>query len=345
MTSPGDVAGSVAARVLPPLPADARISVIMPVRDAATVLPDSVAAVLAQQPAVDEVVLAVGPSRDDTAAVAARLAAADPRVRVVPNPRGHTPDALNAAIAASDAEVVVRVDTHAVLPPGYIATALAALRATGAANVGGMQVPTADTGVARAVAAAMRSPAGAGGATYRQGGGAGPVDTVYLGVFRRTALAAVGGFDPRFVRNQDAELNERLRRAGFTVWFEPALAVTYTPRGSLSALARQYLGYGRWRRLTGRVHRGSLRPRQLAAPTLVVGLAAALGLSVVTRRAAPAALAVGGYAAGLTAAAIPAADTPRDVPAVAAALATMHLSWGAGFLLGPPREADVAGEG
>jgi succinoglycan biosynthesis protein ExoA len=147
--------------------------------------------------------------------------------------------------------------------------------------------PTADKGFARAVALAMGSPAGSGGAAYRTGTQRGPADTVYLGVFRREALEHVGGYDEQFVRNQDAELNERLRAHGYVVWFEPALEVAYRPRGSVRALARQYAAYGRWRRATARRHPGSLRPRQLAAPALVIALVVLGLVSVVPRARGP----------------------------------------------------------
>ncbi len=308
------------------------MSVIVPALDAADGAPRAVRSALTQQ-GVDEVVVAAG----DPATRAAVEQLDDPRVRVVDNPSGRTADALNAAIAATTGEVVVRLDAYALLPGGYVPTAVAALRATGAANVGGMQVPTAERGTARAIAAAMASPAGAGGATYRVGGSAGPVDTVYLGVFRRAALEQVGGFDPRFVRNQDGELNLRLRRAGYTVWFVPELAVAYTPRASLRALARQYGQYGRWRRLTARTHPGSLAARQLAPPVLVVGLLLVAAVSALLASVWPLALALGAYAAGLLVAAAGAVGVLRDVPVTAASLATMHLAWGIGFLLGPPR--------
>lgn len=284
--------------------------------------------------------IAVGPSRDGTAEVAAALAREAPDVvRVIDNPSGTTPDALNLAIAASHGQVVARVDTHAVLPPGYLATALAALRATGAGNVGGQQVPTAERGFARAVAAAMCSPAGSGGAAYRAGAAAGPVDTVYLGVFRREALEAVGGFDPVAVRNQDAELNLRLARAGYPVWLEPSMQVAYRPRGTLAGLARQYGQYGRWRRRTARLHPGSLRARQLAAPVLVLALVAAAVASAVLASVVPVALVAGGYGLLVGAAGLQAAPELRWWPATVLALATMHLAWGVGFLRGPPRTA------
>jgi succinoglycan biosynthesis protein ExoA len=337
-------ASSPAAR-LAPLPDDARVAVVIPARDAAATLPATLASVLAQQPPPDEVAVAVGPSTDGTADVVAEVAARDPRVRVVPNTSGRTPAALNAAIAATRAPVVARVDAHAVLPPGYLATAVATLRRTGAANVGGLQVPSADAGFARAVAAAMASPVGAGGAAYRSGLRGGPVDTVYLGVFRREALDAVGGFDDRFTRNQDAELNLRLRRAGYEVWLDPDLRVAYHPRSDVRSLARQYLQYGRWRRLTGRTHPGSLQARQLAPPAAVVALATATVAAVAASDARLLAVAGGGYATAVLGGAVHAAPELRSVPPTALALATMHLSWGVGFLLGPPRSVDASDGG
>jgi succinoglycan biosynthesis protein ExoA len=338
VTSPG--VGS--PRTLPPLADQPRVSVVIPARSCGRTLPEVVTAVCEQLPPVHEVVIAVGPSDDDTETVAAELADRDRRVRVVANPSGCTPDALNVAIRASSGQVIVRVDAHAVIPSGYVDRAVATLRTTGAANVGGRQVPTAASGLPAAIAEAMRSPAGAGGAAYRTGREPGVADTVYLGVFRREAIAAVGGFDPRFVRNQDAELNLRLRQAGFLVWFDPDLEVAYRPRTTLGALARQYFQYGRWRRLTARTHRGSIRPRQLAAPVVVIGL----GVSIIgsfSFHPMLAPVALGTYGLGLIAAAVVAREE-ASLPSFVAALAVMHMSWGTGFLIGPPRGASTPRE-
>ncbi len=330
--------------MLPPLPDVPRVSVMIPARGCDATLQAAVASVLAQDPPPAEVLIAVGPSSDDTAGLAARLAAERPQVRVVDNPSGLTSEALNAAIAASHGQVVARVDAHAQLPPGYLRAAVAALRATSAANVGGLQIPTAEAGFSRAVAAAMRSPLGTGGAAYRTASEPGPADTVYLGVFRREALEAVGGFDPTFVRNQDAELNLRLREAGFVVWLDPTMQVAYRPRSSVRALASQYLQYGRWRRLTARRHPGSLRLRQLVPPAVVTALSGAAGVNAATRRSRPLLLVAGGYLGVVSLGAVHAASGLREAPATALALSVMHLSWGVGFLLGPPQLTDSGGE-
>jgi succinoglycan biosynthesis protein ExoA len=324
---------------LPPLPDPATVTVVIPARHAGGTVAEAVRSALTQEPPVTEVVVACDPADDATRSALAPLLSPGGRVRTVDVPGGRTPDALQTGIDASFGDVVVRLDAHAELPAGYVARAVGTLRRTGAGNVGGRQVPAASRGFAVAVAAAMASPFGAGGATYRTGEAAGPADTVYLGVFRRAALDAVGGFDRRMTRNQDAELNLRLRRAGYEVWFDPELAVSYVPRGRVTDLARQYWGYGRWRRVTAGLHPGSLALRQLAAPALVGGLAAAAALAVLTGWWWVITVPAGGYLTGLLAAGIAASGRIAGGLATAVALGTMHLAWGLGFLAGPPRGA------
>lgn len=312
-----------------------RLSVVMPAVDEATTLGPAVHAVLAQDyPRRLQVVVAVGPSSDDTATVAADLAA-DDRVVVVDNHGGGTASGLNHAIAAADGDVVARVDGHAELAPGYLRRAVQVLEETGAGNVGGIQRAHGDGGFQSAVAAAMTSPFGTGGARFHHGGDPGSVDTVYLGVFRRQALLDVGGYDEALVRNQDYELNIRLRAAGWTVWFDPDLEVHYHPRRTLRALADQYHQYGRWKRVVVRRHPGSLRPRQVVPPVAVVANLAGLALATRWRPAALVPLAYAG--ATVAASAAEAVRQHLDLPTAARlplAFAVMHHAWGLGFLRG-----------
>ena len=326
------------------------VSVIVPVLNEADHLQAAVRAILTQEwaPGI-EVVLAIGPSQDATLQVAEALAASDSRVLVVANPSGRTPDALNAALTASHPEVVIRVDAHSELPANYIATAVQVLVQTGADNVGGIMWPVGRTSFEKAVAAAMTSPVGVGSAAYHTGGTAGPSESVYLGAFRRSALERVGGYDPRFTRAQDWEMNHRIRETGGLVWFTPELVVTYRPRPTLRALARQYFQYGQWRRLVMKVHGQTLRRvsalRYLAPPALVAALIAALtssiaGWSLPTSAAsgllADAVVVPIAYVAVVVLASI---RIGRKLSAAALlalplVIMTMHISWGLGFLRG-----------
>lgn len=313
------------------------VSVIMPLLNEERHLADAVTMVLAQDYRGElEVVLALGPSRDRTDEVAERVAAGDPRVRLVRNPSGRTPDGLNAAIGAATGEVVVRVDGHAEIPTDYVSTAVAELVRVGADNVGGIMDAQGSTDFERAVAAAMRSPLGVGASRFHTGGSAGESDTVYLGVFRREALERVGGYDPHFARAQDWEMNHRIRQTGGTVWFTPNLRVTYRPRGSFRTLARQYFHYGRWRRAVAAHHEGTINARYLAPPTMVVLTAAGLVAGVLW---APAWVVPAGYVAGVTVGglAISGGEPVRTRALTPAVLATMHWAWGVGFLTSPRR--------
>lgn len=310
------------------------VSVIMPILNEERHLRDAVASVLSQDyPGELEVVLAIGPSEDATLEVAEALAAQDDRVVIVRNPSGRTPDGLNAAIAGSRHEVVVRMDGHGELSKGYLATAVRVLEETGAANVGGVMLAEGITDFEKAVAVAMRSPLGVGGARFHIGGEAGPATSVFLGVFRRDWLRRVGGYDGTYARAQDWEMNYRIRQLGGVVWFTPELTVTYRPRPDLRALARQYYRTGQWRRRVAQQHPTSLNYRYLAPPTALVAVAlgAVGGLAWRPLWALPlgyaAAVTVGGIAIGVR-------DGAGVAVRVPVALATMHLAWGAGFIRG-----------
>ena len=217
------------------------VSVIIPARDAAATILEAVDSVLAQDyPGQVESDRGRRFGRRRTAAVVSRR----PGVRRVANPGRTASAGLAAGLRAAHGAVVARCDAHTMLPPGYLRRAVETLQRTGAANVGGRQRPVGRTLFERAVGLAMTTRLGAGGARYRLGGPEGPVDTVHLGVFRRAALDSAGGFDAGLARNEDYELNWRLRARGGTVWFDPALHVVYRPRARRRPAGRAVLPLG-----------------------------------------------------------------------------------------------------
>ena len=206
----------------------------MPVLNEEMYLAQSVEHILSQDyPGELELVLALGPSRDNTTEIAQRIASEDSRVTVVDNPTGKISSAINAAVKAARHAVIARVDGHALIPPGYLRLAMATLSRTGAVNVGGVMAAEGETPFQQAVAFAMTSPFGVGASRFHTGGRPGPADTVYLGVFRRTAIEQVGGYDEEYLRAEDWEMNHRIRQSGGMIWFEPELRVTYRPRATV----------------------------------------------------------------------------------------------------------------
>lgn len=322
----------------PPVATPPAVTVVMPVLNEERHVEDAIRNVLNQRYDGEiELVVALGPSTDASDAIVQRVAASDPRVRWIrnPSPSGSTPAALNAAISASRHDIVVRVDGHAILPDDYIAVAVDTLARTGADNVGGIMAAEGVTAFEQAVARAMTTRLGVGNARFHTGGDAGPADTVYLGVFRRQAVQRVGGFDESFLRAQDWEMNHRIRETGGLVWFEPRMRVTYRPRGSMAALARQYFNYGRWRRVVMRHHPGTTTLRYLAPPAATVSVLAGLLVGTIGYRPAlviPAAylglifVGAGFNGRGLS------LSARLALPVV---YLTMHFAWGWGFLTSP----------
>ena len=310
------------------------VSIILPILNEERHLADTVAAILKQDYDGEfEVILALGPSKDRTHQIAADLVSKDSRIVLVDNPTGRTAAGLNAAIAQSKHPIICRIDGHAEIDISYVRQAVHILHERGAVNVGGIMAAEGRTTFERSVATAMRSKLGVGSSRFHTGGTAGASDTVYLGTFNKSALLAAGGFDERFIRAQDWELNFRLRSQGGLVWFDPSLIVTYRPRSTLKALAKQYFEYGRWRRVISRSHKGSVNYRYLAPPTAVLVLIASLvgGLFLSPIFYIPVityllAILIGSFVIG---------RTWKEKIVLPAVLATMHLVWGLGYLTSP----------
>ena len=310
------------------------ISVILPIRNEEKYLADAVSAILAQHyDGKLEVILAVAPSTDKTLEIAQQLHINDPRVVIVDNPTGRTAAGLNLAIAASQYSIIVRVDGHSNIPSNYCQLVSEILEKTGAVNVGGVMAAEGQSLFQRSVARAMRSPLGVGASRFHVGGSAGEVDTVYLGAFRKEALVAIGGFDERFTRAQDWELNFRLRQAGGVIYFDPRLIVTYRPRSTIKALAKQYFEYGRWRRVISRRHQGTINYRYLAPPFTVAAttLSSLLGWLISPYLLIPALV----YAVFILIASVIIGKNAGEILCLPTILLTMHISWGFGFLTSP----------
>ena len=321
-------------------PSEHGVSIIVPVLQEADYLQTAVEHLLQQDyQGPLEIVLALGPSTDGTNEIAARLANEHKQLRLVDNPSGKTPSALNAAIAASTHQIIVRVDAHSEIPSDYVRVAVETLIRTGADNVGGIMGAKGETSFECAVAAAMTSVFGVGASSFHVGGEEGPAPSVYLGAFRRSTLDAVGGYDETFVRAQDWEMNHRIRERGGLIWFTPRMHVTYRPRPTVRALSRQYRHYGRWRREVMRRHPETAKLpaalRYFAPPFVTVAVLAGTLLGV-AGIAAGWALPVG-YVFGVLAV-TPFVGRGLSLAAfvrVPVALMTMHLSWGWGFLSSP----------
>lgn len=317
------------------------VSVLVPVRNEAAGIERTAAAILAQNYPPDrlEILFAEGRSTDDTRARLERLAAGEPRIRVVDNPGGIVSTGLNAALRVARGAFVVRVDGHTEIAPDYVRACVDALERTGADNAGGRMTAVGDGAFGRAVAAATSSRFGVGGARFHYSDREEWVDTVYLGAWPRQVFARIGLFDEELVRDQDDEFNYRLRAAGGRILLTPAVRSRYTVRGTPRSLFRQYFQYGFWKVRVLQKHAAQMRPRQFAPPLFVLALLVAAAAALAFPSAPAARLPLAGLAAlylaaDLVAAAVEARRQKVNSVLLAFVYSILHLAYGSGFLAG-----------
>ncbi len=325
------------------------VSYVMPVLNDVAHVTSAVDSLLAQDFAGEwDITIAVGPSIDGTNELVAALGKRDKRITVIDNPEGSTPAGLNLAIRHSTQPIIIRVDAHSVLPVDYARIAVQTILETDADNVGGVMDAQGHTPFEQAVARAYGTRVGLGGTRLHVGGPPGEAETVYLGVFQRERIEAVGLFNENIKRGQDWELNQRFRRAGGTVWFTPQLRVTYRPRSSVRKLVRQMFATGLWRAELTRHNGTGGSVRYLVPPAAVLGIIVGtlLGLAGIGQALAGSTpflawfwFVPGAYVLFVLLATV---ATCRGLSLRAGlwflvVLPCIHVSWGVGFLLGMAR--------
>lgn len=314
------------------------VSVILPVRNEARYIEACIERLIDQDypSARMEILVVDGRSSDDTRAKLRLLQQRHPHVAltVLDNPAKGIAPALNIAVRAARGEVIVRMDGHSVPAKDYVSACIAALRRSGATSVGGIVEAVGSTPFGAAVALVTTHRLGAGDAKYRVGSEPGFVDTVPFGAFRRDIFDRIGPFDESMARNEDYEFNVRIRAAGERIYLDPAIAFTYTPRGTVRGLWSQYFQYGWWRVETFRRHPRSMRMRQIIPPAFVATLLALTLAAPMTRLAAHGlGLLAFAYVVVVFATAWRLAGSRRaSALHVALAFAIVHVAWGLGFL-------------
>ncbi len=314
------------------------VTIILPIRNEASYIARCLDAVVAQDYPRDriEILVVDGQSDDGTREMVAQICVRDPRVRLMDNPNRIVPTALNRAIRAARGEVIIRVDGHAVIAPDYVRRCVEILGETGAECVGGAITTMGETYVARAIALAQSSPFGVGSAAFRYAREAQYVDTLAFGAYRRTVFERVGGFDEELVRNQDDEFNFRLVRSGGTIWLDPRIRSIYYSRSTLSALWKQYFGYGFWKIRVIQKHRRVASWRHPAPAILVLTMVGSAVISAFVQNALPFLVVAVTYGLGSLIAALTLSvrNGWRYFPVLPLAFAGMHFGYGLGFLIG-----------
>lgn len=318
-----------------------KVSMIIPVYNGAKTIQDLLAAICEQDFPLSEieVIIADGMSTDDTRQKVKEFAESVPelKIKLIDNPQRNRSSGLNLAYKASSGEYIMRMDAHSFPHPFYIKYCLRDLEAGLGDNVGGViQIkPANNSWIAQSIAAAAGHPLGVGDASYRIGSKAREVDTVAFGAYHSSLIDRIGGYDETLLINEDYEFNVRVRKSGGKVWLDPEISAHYVARSNLKDLAVQYWNYGYWKLIMLLRYPETIRWRQLAGffvlSWIVLGflgiwLLAARWLLFLEAVIYGSALLYAGTRTALE------KNNPDLVFGMPLAIATMHFSWGSGFL-------------
>lgn len=287
-----------------------------------------------------EVVIAEGLSTDNSLAEIKVFSALYPELNliIINNPKRKIPNGLNLAIQASHGDIIIRIDAHSKPYPDYIERIVDSLVNGLGENVGGIWeiLPGDPTWMSMAIAKAAALPIGVGDAMYRHATRPGYVDTVPFGAFKRELLALIGFFNESLNANEDYEFNARILKSGGRIWLDPKIRSQYYARTNLAELSSQYWRYGYWKLKMLRLFPGTIRWRQVLPPLFILSLFLGIIFStyfhgfwfipVIEILLYIIVLLVGSLKATLL------EKQSRLLFGIPLAIATMHFSWGTGFL-------------
>ena len=288
-----------------------------------------------------EVLIADGGSLDNTINIiqSKQVELPDLKIKIVDNPKKIIPAALNQAIRASQGEIIVRMDAHAIPDENYVIFCVEDLSAKIADNIGGLWlIQPGDSGwIAKSIAFAASHPFGVGDAKYRYSNKPAFVDTVPFGAFNRELFEKIGLYDENLLANEDYEFNMRIKQNGGKIFFDPRIKTKYFARATIPALAKQYWRYGFWKFQMLKKFPKTIRFRQAIPPIFVFGLFLIFVMSffikwMFTIFAALIIL----YLLILLIGIIPIFKKEKDLRlfiGVSVAIITMHFSWGSGFIV------------
>ena len=313
-----------------------KVSVVIPMRNEEKFIKKCLESILQNDYPKDklEIIIVDGMSSDRSKELAMEYESKYGFIKVLDNPKRIQASALNIGIKESKGEIIIRMDAHTIYDKDYIKNCVDLLMKTDAKNVGGVQYAVGTNYITKAIALAMNSPFGAGDAKFRYAQSEMLVDTVYLGAWWKKTLVELGGFSEWAVKNQDYELNYRIRKAGGKILLSPKIKCKYYVRSSLWKFIKQYFTYGIWKVRVLKEHPGSLRYRQLVPPLFVLALLmsiAILPLSVKAGMVVPVIYTAVNILVSLK---IALKNGIKYLPVLPIVFATMHISWGLGFLYG-----------
>ena len=200
-----------------------------------------------------ELIIVDGMSSDKTVQIIQCLQKEYKNLRLLENPKKTAPTAMNLGIKSAKGELIMRMDAHSFYPEHYISTLLEWKEKLKADNIGALWKTDVlnKTKTSNAIKIVLTNKFGVGNGLFRIGVDEPlEVDTVPFGCYSKSVFDEVGNYDERLIRNQDIELNKRLKAKGGKVFLIPYTFCRYFARETYRKLAHNNYRNGYWNMLT-----------------------------------------------------------------------------------------------
>ena len=251
------------------------ISVVMPVYNEEKYIENCIDSLLLQDYPQDymEWIFVDGMSTDRTTELIGAYIEKYPKlIKLLSNPNKTVPYAMNIGIKDAMGKYIIRLDAHADYNKDYISKCVYYLDTTDADNVGGVAETKSKGFVGNAIAKMLSSRFGVGNSEFRTNGESGYVDTVPFGAFRREVFERWGGYDERLTRNQDNEMNYRIRKNGGKIYLSSDIKLSYYCRDSIKGISDMAVKNGMWNVITMKLCPGSMGVRHFIPLAFLLSL-------------------------------------------------------------------------
>jgi len=180
---------------------------------------------------------------------------------------------------------VIRIDAHAKASKDFISKSIETMEGLpeDVACVGGRLISRSLEKEDETVNKVLSSPFGIGNSKFRYSDKPQYTDTVAFGLYRKEIFEKVGYFDETLERNQDNNMHNRIRKAGYKFYFNPEIESEYYVRNNLKKMLRQGFLNGKWNIVVFKQDKNSLSVRHLVPLIFVLSIIGMTILSLINK--------------------------------------------------------------